>query len=116
MLPQTETLCVIRYLEEGRQTATTNGQDSEDAKREEQEGELPGNYCAQPRNTGTTAPLPVNNRSTGLTAPLPPKYRSTFCNRAEQDRYQPGYSPSASQPGTIGPPSVTTSPPFSELL
>ena len=42
MLPQTETLCVIRYLEEGRQAATTNGQDGEDAKREEQEGELPG--------------------------------------------------------------------------
>ena len=35
MLPPTETLCVLRYLEGGRQAATTNGQDGEDAKREE---------------------------------------------------------------------------------
>ena len=41
LLPQAETLCVIRYLEEGHEAATSNGQDSEDTKYEGQEEELP---------------------------------------------------------------------------
>lgn len=40
-LPQAETLCVIRYLEEGHRIATSNGQDGEDTKYEGQEEELP---------------------------------------------------------------------------
>ena len=32
LLPQTETLCVIRYLEESHGTSTSNGQDGEDTK------------------------------------------------------------------------------------
>ena len=41
LLPQAETLCVIRYLEGGHGTATSNGQDSDDTKYERQEEELP---------------------------------------------------------------------------
>ena len=41
LLPQAETLCVIRYLEEGQGAATPNGQDNEDTKHEGQEEELP---------------------------------------------------------------------------
>jgi hypothetical protein len=41
LLPQAETLCVIRYLEEGHGTATSNGQDGEDTEYEGQEEELP---------------------------------------------------------------------------
>ena len=37
LLPHAETLCVIRYLEESHGTATLNGQDGEDTKREDQE-------------------------------------------------------------------------------
>ena len=40
LLPQAETLCVIRCLEEGHGPTTFNGQDSEDAKFTEQEEEL----------------------------------------------------------------------------
>ena len=36
LLPQTKTLCVIRYLEEGHGSATPNGQDGEDTNREGQ--------------------------------------------------------------------------------
>ena len=32
LLPQAKTLCVIRYLEESRGSATPNGQDDEDTK------------------------------------------------------------------------------------
>ena len=39
LLPQTETLCVIRYLEESHGTSTSNGQDGEDTKCEGQEEE-----------------------------------------------------------------------------
>ena len=41
LLPQAETLCVIRYLEESHGTSTSNGQDGEDTKCEGQEEELP---------------------------------------------------------------------------
>ncbi|XBI46638.1 hypothetical protein VPH35_110830 [Triticum aestivum] len=41
LLPQAETLCVIRYLEEGHRSATPNGQDDEDTEHERQEEELP---------------------------------------------------------------------------
>src|SRR3954464_7756166 len=41
LLPQTETLCVLRYLEESHGTSTYNGQDGEDSKREDQEDEMP---------------------------------------------------------------------------
>ena len=41
LLPQAETLCVIRYLEEGHGTATPNGQDGKDTKCEGQEEETP---------------------------------------------------------------------------
>ena len=41
LLPQAETLCVTRYLEEGHGAATSNGQDGEDTKCEGQEEELP---------------------------------------------------------------------------
>ena len=37
LLPHTETLSVIRYLEESHGTATSNGQGGEDTKREDQE-------------------------------------------------------------------------------
>ena len=37
LLPQAETLCVLRYLEESHGTSTSNGQDDEDIKREGQE-------------------------------------------------------------------------------
>ena len=40
LLPQAETLCVIRYLEESHGLATPNGQDGEDTKYEGQEEEL----------------------------------------------------------------------------
>ena len=36
LLPQAETLCVIRYLEEGHGTATPNGQDGKDTKHQAQ--------------------------------------------------------------------------------
>ena len=48
LLLQTETLCVIRYLEEGHRAATSNGQDGEDTKYEAQEEELP--LKLQPRD------------------------------------------------------------------
>ena len=41
LLPQVETLCVIRYLEESHGTAIPDGQDGEDTKYKEQEEELP---------------------------------------------------------------------------
>ena len=41
LLPQAETLCVIRHLEEGHGTATSNGQDDKDTEYEGQEQELP---------------------------------------------------------------------------
>ena len=41
LLPQAETLCVIRHLKERHGAATSNGQDSEDTKCEGQEEELP---------------------------------------------------------------------------
>ena len=44
LLPQMETLCVIRYLEEGHGAATSNGQDSEDTKYKGQEEELPKKF------------------------------------------------------------------------
>ena len=44
LLPQAETLCVIRYSEEGHEFATTNGQDGVDTKRKRQEEELQKNY------------------------------------------------------------------------
>ena len=40
LLPHTETLCVIRYLEESHGTATSNGQGGKDTKHEHQEEEL----------------------------------------------------------------------------
>jgi hypothetical protein len=40
LLPQAETLCVIRYLEEGHGATTSNGEDGEDTKYERQEEEL----------------------------------------------------------------------------
>ena len=40
LLHQAETLCVIRYLEEGHEAATSNGQEDEDTKYEGQEEEL----------------------------------------------------------------------------
>ena len=43
LLPQAETLCVIRYLEEGHGIATLNGEGGEDTKYKEQEEELRGN-------------------------------------------------------------------------
>jgi hypothetical protein len=59
---------------------------------------------------------PPNYRSTGTTAQLPPNYRSTFCNRAVQDRYSPGCSPSVSLTGTTGPATGTTAPYLREHL
>jgi hypothetical protein len=50
LLPQAETLCVIRYLEEGHEATTTNGQDGEDTERKKQEEELPASYSH--RTTG----------------------------------------------------------------
>ncbi|KAF6988987.1 hypothetical protein CFC21_006391 [Triticum aestivum] len=41
LLPQVETICVIRYLEEGHGTATSNGEDDKDTEYEGQEEELP---------------------------------------------------------------------------
>ena len=43
LLPQVETLCVIRYLEEGHLVATPNRQDGEDTEYKGQEVELPEN-------------------------------------------------------------------------
>ena len=43
LLPQEETICVTRYLEEGYGTTTLNGKGGEDTKYKEQEEELPGN-------------------------------------------------------------------------
>jgi hypothetical protein len=109
LLPQTETLCVIRYLEEGRAAATTNGQDGEDAKREEQEGELPGNLQppddrhlsdvrrleAQPTRTGRPAstgrPTPSSDRTPDRprksgTASTEPKRRKSEAYRTADDR------------------------------
>ena len=40
LLPQAETLCVIRYLEEGHGSATSNGQDGKGTEYEGQEEEL----------------------------------------------------------------------------
>ena len=44
LLPQEETLCVIRYLEEGHGLAMPNGQGGKDTKYNDQEEELPGIY------------------------------------------------------------------------
>ena len=44
LLPQAETLCVIRYLEEGHGSAMPNGNGSKDTKYNDQEEELPGIY------------------------------------------------------------------------
>ena len=41
LLPQAETLCVIRYSKEGNGTATFNGQDGEDTEYEGQEEDIP---------------------------------------------------------------------------
>jgi hypothetical protein len=41
LLSQTETLCLIRYLDEGHGAAASNGQDGEDTKEEGQEEEPP---------------------------------------------------------------------------
>ncbi|XBI79560.1 hypothetical protein VPH35_088985 [Triticum aestivum] len=40
LLPQAETLCVIRYLEEGHGASTPNGQDDEETEHDGQEEEL----------------------------------------------------------------------------
>ena len=42
LLPQAETLCVIRYLEVGHGTTTPNGQDGLDTKYKEREEQQPG--------------------------------------------------------------------------
>ncbi|SPT17767.1 unnamed protein product [Triticum aestivum] len=41
LLPQTETLCVLRYLEESHGTSTSKGQDGKATNHEGQEEELP---------------------------------------------------------------------------
>lgn len=41
-LPQAETLCMIRYLEEGHGAATPIGQDGENTKYKEREEKQPG--------------------------------------------------------------------------
>ena len=41
LLPQAETLCVIKYLEKGHRAATSNGQDGEDTEYEGQEEDIP---------------------------------------------------------------------------
>ena len=78
ILPQAETLCVLRYLEEVHVTSTFNGQDGADTKREGQEGELPQKLHApddQPRMSDPWL-RPVADRG-----PCTPSLRHSFAPR-----------------------------------
>ena len=58
LLPQTETLCVLRYREESHGTSTSNRQDGKPTDREGQEEELPEKTLATGRLVGTGRPAP----------------------------------------------------------
>ena len=77
LLPQVETLCVIRYMEESHGAATSIGQDNEDTKRQTQ-----GNL-AEEDYSGRTFDQDQTSDDSRATDDRPSPDIRRYCNRAE---------------------------------
>ena len=117
LLPQAETLCVIRYLEESHGAATSNGDDGENTKCQGQEEGLPMKLQPQPSyseqtfgqdwTTGDTAPepnqrmsdatgRPATGRPTTSRYPVPPQPRQN--ERKSRDYRTSGHPRATGRP------------------
>ena len=93
LLPQTETLCVLRYH------VSNQGEGTVQDGHQDQGGILPS----------LEGPIqPPNNRPGGTTGRLPPNNRPPFCDQAVQGQYSTRCTGNSQKTNTIGPATGTT--------
>ena len=93
LLPQTETLCVLRYH------VSSQGEGVVQDGHQEQGGIPPS----------LEGPVqPPNHRLSGTTGQPPPNNRPPFCDQAVQGRYSTGCTGKSQKTGTTGPTTGTT--------